>query len=229
MNTKTNIQNTATASVAQVPNSQSQSVTTPLVQNPQMSVSKTASLQQVNAAGTRILYSVVIANGGNVDLANMNVRDDLITLRGGNDLSCAPTANRGTLLVGASTTCTGSYVVSAADMTNGSPIVNSAVVSANLVPTQTANASTAIIQSPSFTAAKTASVQSVNSAGSIINYAITVANTGNIALPGPFRRRHARCQPQLCARRARCFASHVVADCVPRSLHGDAGRHQLWR
>lgn len=183
LNNVTSITNVASASARQVPTPLSATVTTPLVASPAITITKTASVPSVDAAGTTISYQIVISNTGNVDLGNLALQDPLIT-QGQNNLACSPVTLGSTLPVGSRTTCTGSYIVTAADMSAGTAIVNVATVSATRVPNASANATTLIVQKPSFGAVKAADVASVNAAGNTINYSITVTNTGNIALTG---------------------------------------------
>jgi uncharacterized repeat protein (TIGR01451 family) len=173
LNTRASIVNVATVTTQQIPVSQPAQVSTALIATPSLTITKTASVTNVNAAGTPITYTIVVRNGGNVDLDGFTLLDTLIT-QGQNDLSCNPTPIGSSLKVGTSTTCGGSYIVTSSDMSAGVPIVNVAVASAQRVTPQSANATTTITQLPSFVATKAADVSSVNAAGNIINYSITI-------------------------------------------------------
>ncbi len=189
LNTRTIVTNVASVTTTQVPTPVTASVSAQLVGTPALTIVKTANSGKTNtggnsivdAAGTRIAYTITVRNAGNVDLSSFALQDPLITGRQ-NDLSCAPTALGGTLNVGVTTTCTGSYVVTDSDMSAGAPIVNVATATTQRTAALSANATTLIVQSPSFTAEKRADVTSVNAAGNRINYNITVVNTGNVAL-----------------------------------------------
>jgi len=189
LNTRSSITNVVSVTTTQTPTPATASVTTSLVATPSLTLTKTANSGKTNgagasivdAAGTRILYTMTVANSGNVDLASFVLQDPLIA-NVQNDLACSPTAIGSVLRVGTSTTCTGSYVVSNSDMSGGSPIVNIATASTARTLPLSANATTLVIQNPSFTAQKRADAPSVDAAGNRINYNITIVNTGNVAL-----------------------------------------------
>ncbi len=63
-------------------------------------------------------------------------------------------------------------------------LLNTAVVDTDQTEPQQDDATTTIDQSPGLTIAKDADKEAVTAAGQVINYAITVDNTGNIDLTG---------------------------------------------
>ena len=145
---------------------------------PSISLAKTATPNNVTAAGQAVGYSFLVTNTGNVTLHGVLVTD---LLPGIGSISC-PTD---TLAPAASTTCTASYVVTVTDMNAGS-IVNAAHVTGTPPsgPAVTANDAETVtaVAAPSIQIVKTATPTTVATAGEPIAYTFLVTNTGNVTL-----------------------------------------------
>ncbi len=94
------------------------SVTLPAVRVPQLSLTKSASIESYSAAGTPVTYTFVITNTGSVTLSNVAVSDPMpglssILCPGGGSVVAS-------LAPGASATCTATYTTTAADVSAGS-------------------------------------------------------------------------------------------------------------
>jgi uncharacterized repeat protein (TIGR01451 family) len=177
--------NTATGDTAQTgPDTASASVH--IVQNPDLTITKTADVGSVDAVGDVINYTVNVANAGNMTLTGVTVTDSLTTLT----LASGDTDNDGKLDLGETWTYSGSYTVQQSDIDNGG-VVNPALTLTNTASAdtaqtapETASASVSVVQTPDLTITKTADVASVAAAGDVINYTVVVDNAGNMTLTG---------------------------------------------
>ncbi|AOW10256.1 hypothetical protein EM308_12485 [Flavobacterium gilvum] len=145
--------------------------------------------------GDVVTYNFVVKNTGTVDLTNVTISDNNATISGG------PIAS---LAVGAtdSTTFTGSHVITQAEI-NAGLIYNLANVTAKDPEEKTVTDTssdptpctscpkdsecpdctiTQLNQTPGLTVIKTATTTSFSKVGDIINYTITVKNSGNVTL-----------------------------------------------
>jgi trimeric autotransporter adhesin len=163
-------------------------VSTSIIRNPSYEIDKiitgvngNVALQNVTKAGDVISYQILVNNTGNVDLTNVNVTDPLLNF----GLS-TPVIDPGNYVI-----FTGNYTVTQADITsNGSGtgfINNTAFVTSDLGP-KNDTVSSQILRT-SYTVDKNIisingneSLQNVTKAGDVINYKITVNNTGNVDL-----------------------------------------------
>ena len=177
--------NTATADTAQTaPEAASASVH--IVQNPDLTITKTADVSSVDSAGDVINYTVVVDNAGNMTLTGVTLADTLTTLT----LASGDTNNDGKLDLSETWTYTGSYTVLQSDIDNGGvvdPLLaknNTATADTAQTAPEAASASVHVVQSPDLTITKTADVASVSAAGDVINYTVVVDNAGNMTLTG---------------------------------------------
>ncbi len=92
------------------------------LQNPELTLVKSADRDEYTAPGEIINYSLTVTNTGNVTITGINVTDPIVTV------TC-PSAPY-TLVPGASATCTAQYTVTAADILTGS-IINTAIAAGN--------------------------------------------------------------------------------------------------
>jgi uncharacterized repeat protein (TIGR01451 family) len=144
---------------------------------PGVTITKTVNPVQA-AIGGLVTYTIRVQNTGNWALENMVVTDTMfgnITAQFGFDA---------TLAVGAWKEITIPYTIKAADYPG--PLVNTATVHANPVGlpndiTDTDSATVTIIVNPNISITKTVS-HSTSKVGDVVNYTITVTNTGDIAL-----------------------------------------------
>lgn len=173
LNRGSNLVNTATAVLGGV-TQQTAVATTTVLQNRALAITKTPSLNVVDAAGTAIVYSIQVSNAGNVDLTTLSVVDPRLP-----GLVCAPTGLGGTLRVGTNTLCTGTYSTTQADINAGVPILNTATASAAQTAAVSASATVNVRQNAMLAASKTVNRASVNVSGTVLSYTITIDNTGN--------------------------------------------------
>src|SRR5262249_18716237 len=106
------VTNSATACAASNLCSSSTVINT-LIQNPHISLTKTADTDYYTV-GQVIHYTLVAKNDGNVTLTNVSITDTKLST-----LTCTP-PQPATLAVGGTLTCTGSYTITSADMVAGS-------------------------------------------------------------------------------------------------------------
>jgi uncharacterized repeat protein (TIGR01451 family) len=157
-------------------------VTTPAVQNPSLTIEKTATETGFSKVGDVIHYSITATNNGNVTLHNVVVTDAQVT-----DLSCTPTTPVANLLPGASITCTASHTVTQADLDDGD-VYNQACVDDGNGDGDTGadsicdDVNTPPTKSPHLSIAKVDDIDSYDSVGDVIGYTITATNDGNVTL-----------------------------------------------
>ncbi|MBD2392370.1 MULTISPECIES: DUF11 domain-containing protein [Aphanizomenon] len=138
-----------------------------------------------DSAGDVINYSIVLTNTGNQSLTGVTVTDNFATgLTRGTDT----VGNNDNLLeVGEKWAYTATHTVTQAEIDAGSNIVNTATVdTAQTDPPKTASAFVPVEQNPSLNIVKNATVPggTADVFGEIINYTISVENTGNQTLTG---------------------------------------------
>ena len=149
-------------------------------------------VERLAEVGETITYSFSVTNTGNVTLTNVNVSD---AHSGTGSLSAITPASIASLAVGASQTFTATYVVTQADIDAGS-FTNTAMGSgsadtngngqdgdpADTPVSDTGSATANADQDSSMEVTKTATESSYAAVGDVINYTITVANTGNTTI-----------------------------------------------
>jgi uncharacterized repeat protein (TIGR01451 family) len=149
-----------------------------VVQNKAFTVTKSVNKQTTAAANDALRYTIVVSNTGNTDLPNLVLTDNLLTPA---QLVCSPIQPGQTLpAFTGTTTCTGTYTTTQDDINSGAPIVNQVTAQLGGVPTQTATATTTVLQNRALSITKAANVNVVSQAGSVIQYSIVVRNVGNV-------------------------------------------------
>jgi large repetitive protein len=157
------------------------------------SISKSAFVSSISAPGT-ITYTIAVANAGAATLTGLSISDSLLlgasvrTLSSGPALTSGDTNGNGQLNITETWVYTATYNVPQSDIDLGGTYSNTAIFDSAQTSAFTSNAATtSITQSPSFSNVKTQSGGSnpVTAAGQMINYAITIANTGNVTLTSP--------------------------------------------
>ena len=172
--------------------------TNPIVQNPHVTLTKTASLATVDQAGEVIHYTIALANDGNMDLTNATVSDpsvsDLAPVMAGG-FNAGDTNQDGELSVGETWQYTADHTVTQTEIDNGGTVdpglavSNTASATTDQGASATASATVPIVQSPSLTLAKAGTLidtngDGVTDAGDTISYTFTETNTGNMTLHG---------------------------------------------
>jgi uncharacterized repeat protein (TIGR01451 family) len=187
--------NTATVTTGQGA-SDSDSVSVLVVQDPRVSLAKSASVADgtANAVGDVINYTIDVSNAGNMTLTGINVTDPSVT---GLTYVSGDTDGDDKLDLTETWHYTAHHTVTQADIDNGG-VVNAALTYTNTASVTTdqgsadadANdsdsVSVAVVQDPHVSLTKSAVVAdgTADSAGDVINYTINVANTGNMTLTG---------------------------------------------
>jgi uncharacterized repeat protein (TIGR01451 family) len=167
------IDNTVTVSTDQLPDA-TDSETIPITAGPAIDLVKGADVSGVSGAGDDIIYTVTATNTGNVALTNVTVNDPMLTP---DTQICA------NVLPGATCELIGNYTVNLSDMSAGS-VTNTATVTTAEGPTDTEIVTTPLVSTPGLAVNKSASPIVVSSAPAVINYTVTVSNTGNVPLNG---------------------------------------------
>jgi uncharacterized repeat protein (TIGR01451 family) len=174
----------------------------PIIQNPHVTLTKTASLADAGAAadnaGDVINYAISLANDGNMDLTHPMVSDpsvsDLAPVMSGG-FNAGDTNHDGELSVGETWQYTADHTVTQAEIDNGGvvnpalAITNTASATTDQGASATASASVPVAQDPHVTMAKTATLAdggaAADAAGDVINYTIALTNNGNMDLTHP--------------------------------------------
>ncbi|SDP36843.1 DUF11 domain-containing protein [Phyllobacterium sp. OV277] len=178
------VTNSATASGTDsngvaVPSLQS-STDTPIEQKPSLVIVKdvVAGTPAQNRAGSKIDYTFVVTNNGNLPLTNISVSDG--------KLDAAATCPVTALAPGAQTTCTGSHTLTQADV-NAGKVTNTATAAGQTaggksVVSPPSTKEKTIPEEGALVIVKSATPPTGNTAGSIVHYTFVVTNTGNIPL-----------------------------------------------
>jgi uncharacterized repeat protein (TIGR01451 family) len=191
------IDNTATAS-SNESGAVTDSAEVPLVFNPALNITKDVSGitgGTADAAGDVITYAITVENTGNVTLTGVSVADpnaDSGSLVRGADIAGN---NDNTLDVGETWSFTASHTVTQAELNdNGGSdgdIDNTATATSDQAAPDSADAAVPLITNPSLNITKDVSGITggtpggeVDSAGDVIDYVITIQNTGNVDLTG---------------------------------------------
>ncbi len=145
------------------------------VQNPELTLVKTASPSTYDAADQTISYSYLLTNSGNVTLSGpFTVTDDKAT-----DEACPATPT--SLAPGESVTCTASYTIAQADLDAGL-VTNTATASANGTDSNPDDETVTAVQSPHITLVKDVTETSYDAAGDVLHYTLVAMNDGNVTL-----------------------------------------------
>jgi uncharacterized repeat protein (TIGR01451 family) len=185
------IDNTATADSDQTgPDTDPASI--PVEQNPALNITKDASVPggTADAAGELINYTISVANTGNMTLSGVTVTDPFADV--GSIVRGADTVgdNDALLEVGETWSYTAAHTVTQAELdSNGGgdgALENTATADSTQTGPDTDDASVPVEQRPSLNIVKDASVPggTADTAGELISYTISVANTGNTTLTG---------------------------------------------
>ena len=175
------ISNTATGSgtpPAGPPVTDTDTATVTATQSPSITIAKTALPTTVSAVGQAVSYSFLVTNTGNVTLTSVGVTDPLVGLSA---ISCPGTV----LAPAANMTCTANYTVTQADLNLGS-ISNTATGSgtppAGPPVTDTDTVNVPATTTPQLSIVKSTSATSYNAVGQVLNFTLTITNTGDVTL-----------------------------------------------
>ncbi|MFO1171903.1 MAG: autotransporter domain-containing protein [Hyphomicrobiaceae bacterium] len=181
------VANTASIDTAQTPAQNTNTVSIPATQNRALGITKTASVEAVDAADDVIGYTITVTNGGNTTLTGVSVADPFVT-----NLACTPDNDAGpavlvtSLAPGGTITCSASHAVTQDEINAGTAIANTATADSAETAPVAANASVSVSQSPALTITKAGVVAdgTADADGDVVDYTITVTNTGNMTLTG---------------------------------------------
>lgn len=161
------------------------------VQNPDMTLTKSASPSTFRSAGEVITYTLTVANTGNVTLSNIAVTDPMLS---GFSCSAATIAPLSADNTDNTLTCTGTYTVTQDDVNDaaaGTQLENTANATARDPDnTQLAESATETVTGPASLPAmaltKVADTANFDAVGDVLTFRIVVDNTGNVTWPtGP--------------------------------------------
>lgn len=164
------------------------STTTPLNGTRSMAVNKTVDKPTISSAET-LTYTIVVSNTGTRSLTDVVVTDVLpngtslnfgTPAAAGDEDSVVSSINTDAVLdVGEAWTYTLTYAVSAGEIALGNDLVNTATATTPpLGPSD--SAVTTITATPSISLVKTVDVSETGLIGQVLNYTITVTNSGNV-------------------------------------------------
>ncbi|HEY9292050.1 MAG TPA: hypothetical protein VIP98_12285 [Microlunatus sp.] len=152
--------------------------------HPQLALDKSADQLTVDGVGQQLTYSFAVTNTGNVTLNKITIED---TQFSGSGTLSDPTCPDTKLAPGEQTTCTATYQVTEDDLDAGK-IINTALAhgtppgGGDRVSSNPDSVAVLHASEPGIALEATASTDTVDSAGQVITYTVTVANIGNTAL-----------------------------------------------
>ena len=154
-----------------------------VTQKGDITLTKTATPDMVDAAGTQVTYKLVAHNNGNTTLTGVHVAEGAFSGTGTLPaLSCD--SNGATLAPGGDITCTATYTVTQADMDAGE-ITNAASVTATAKTGPVSDDAGAVVEidrTALVTLEKTATPTRVDTVGATVTYKFVVHNGGNTTL-----------------------------------------------
>ncbi len=150
----------------------------PAMQEPAITLVKSAAISSFSTAGTTVMYRYLITNTGNVTLTGVTVDDPMVNL---SPIVCP----KPLLVPGTFMECNATYTTTQADVDAGQ-ITNTGTATGTPPSGQPLSASDTLIlpatQTPTMSLIKTASVPSFSASGTPITYSYLVTNTGNVTL-----------------------------------------------
>jgi uncharacterized repeat protein (TIGR01451 family) len=176
----TNVATATAKNISDIIVSQSGSVAVSAAQAPSLAVTKTATTPNFSVLGANVSFAIEVTNSGNVTLADVGVTDATATLG-----ACTPAAPVASLAPGATISCTASRAVALADLDAG--IINNTARATATDPSggslfKTASTSSTAVDAPSLSFTKTPITSSFSTIEDPVDFALLVANTGNITL-----------------------------------------------
>jgi uncharacterized repeat protein (TIGR01451 family) len=150
------------------------------LQNPLLSVSKSADPTTVDTAGDTVTYTFDVSNDGNTTISGLTIAEDAFSGTGAPPtLTCAAT----TLAPGATTSCTGVYTVTQADIDAGT-ITNSGHASGTTpggdpVDSTPDDAVVGVVPVQALDLVKSADPTTVSAPGDTVVYTYEVTNNGS--------------------------------------------------
>ncbi|SIT18460.1 DUF7507 domain-containing protein, partial [Belliella pelovolcani] len=150
-------------------------VTVDVDQNSSIALTKSADKSQVTAAGEEVVYTLTVTNTGNTTLTDVMIVDAMLEV----------SENVGTLLPGQSVSRDYTYTVTQSDIDSGA-IVNVASVEGTDPNDETPGDDDEVIievdQNAGIEIVKTTTSETFLALGEVIEYTLTVTNTGSVTL-----------------------------------------------
>ncbi|WP_219950013.1 DUF11 domain-containing protein [Salinibacterium sp. M195] len=183
------LSNTATSSgvaAASGPvSSPPQTVTLPAVQDPSLSMAKSAGPGGFTAANQLVTYSFLITNTGNVTLNSIAVREGTFSGTGAMSTPSCP-AGASSIAPGEQITCTATYTLTQDDVDSGG-LENSATAAGSspagpTIVSAPDEANFRIASAPSLSVDKSATSGPLTRIGQEVTYSFLLTNTGNVTL-----------------------------------------------
>lgn len=158
-------------------------VVTPANQAITLLLAKTVAEPSFDTVDDELHYTLSLTNMGNTTLTSATIADDAPG-SGSYSTNCA--AVNATLAPGASVSCSATYRITQTDVDAGT-VTNHARgtaddPSANPHLSNNASATSTAIQTATFALAKTSAVTVYHGVGDVVNFTITLVNTGNVSL-----------------------------------------------
>ena len=148
---------------------------TPPIAGPALTIVKSSTTASVTTAGQVIPYSYLVTNTGNVTLTGLALADT--------NTAATPVCPVTTLAPGASTTCTAFHTVTQAELDAGGSVRNIVTATTAQGAGGTDDLIIPIVQSPALTIVKSiTSGDPYDSVGDTVTYSYTVTNTGNVTI-----------------------------------------------
>ena len=147
------------------------------VQNPALTIVKSASPTNYSTVGQTITYIYTVTNSGDVNIKGpINIIDSRINgLISIYNIDLGPRQS----VIG-----TANYTITQSDIDGGS-VTNSAYANNNNINSNTATLTVTAVQNPALTIVKSASPTNDSTIGQSIIYTYTVTNSGNVNIKGP--------------------------------------------
>lgn len=143
----------------------------------ELTIEKSSDTESFDSEGDIISYTITVKNAGNITLTGVTVNDPLL----GELAQTVGNDDDGILSVGEIWTYTGSYSVTEDDIEK-EKVDNTATADSAETEPVTDSVTVLGIKDAKLTIEKTTTTEDFDSVGDIINYTITVKNTGNITL-----------------------------------------------
>jgi large repetitive protein len=153
-------------------------VLVPAAVNPLLTVSKTTPALTYATPGQSINYTIVAKNEGNVTLSNVNVVDPKATITG-----CTPAIPAASIAPGAEITCSATHNITQADLDAGKFTNKATASGTDPFGTVTSGFDEKTVpgeQVAALDVQKTSPTVNFSNANDIIDYSITVTNSGNV-------------------------------------------------
>jgi len=161
----------------------SDSAITTVTPMPSLEISKIVDNENISQPGV-LTYTITVTNTGNQSLTGITIEDIMPDTSVGTLVGPSGDGGAtGILDVGEAWTYTTAYTVSQAEIDDGTPLVNSVFIETDQTEQTSDDATTWITPSPALSVTKVVDPATISQPG-VLNYIISVSNTGTIGLSG---------------------------------------------